>query len=62
MNLSLLAYVGPETTVPLLSFLASLGGVLLMFGKTAIRFAIRKVRTLVGLGDVTEPVGESDAS
>lgn len=56
----LFAYVGPETTVPLLSALASVGGFLLMFGKSTIRFAIRKVRGAVGLGDASETVGSSD--
>lgn len=60
MCLPLLAYVGPETTVPLLSFLASLGGFLLMFGKTTIRFAVRKVRGLLGLRDVSETVSGNE--
>lgn len=36
-----LLYIGPETFVPLLSFLAAIGGVLLMFGRRILA-TIRK--------------------
>jgi len=37
---SLLAYVGPETTVPLLSLLAVAGGVLMLIGSRIKHFCI----------------------
>ena len=39
MNAFLLAYIGPETTLPLASLLTSIVGVFLMFGRAVPRVA-----------------------
>ena len=37
MSALLLAYLGPETVLPVSSAIAAIGGVLLMFGKVTFR-------------------------
>ena len=37
MSALLLAYLGPETVLPISSAVAAIGGTLLLFGKTALR-------------------------
>jgi hypothetical protein len=47
----LFAYVGPETMMPLASFVAAIVGVFLMFGRSlmlAARNLARKIRALTG--------------
>lgn len=44
MTTTLLGYIGPETTLPLMSVLASIVGAFLMFGRSIIHFAKRGVR------------------
>jgi hypothetical protein len=41
----LFAYFGPETVMPVTSILATAAAVVMMFGKTILRFALGGVRT-----------------
>lgn len=59
---SLIAYVGPETAMPLLSAIAAVGGALLMFGKTTMRYLFRKSCSVIGLGRTEEPLDSSDSA
>jgi hypothetical protein len=40
MHLNILAYVGPETVLPVASVFAAITGALLMFGKGVWRFLV----------------------
>lgn len=42
MDFSTLAYIGPETAMPLLSAIATLIGVVLMAGKTTLKLIFQK--------------------
>ncbi len=44
---SLLAYVGPETTVSLMSLLAVIGGILMMVGGRIKHYCVAFVRRLI---------------
>lgn len=44
---SLLAYVGPETTVPLMSLLAVAGGVLMLIGARIKHFCVTVVKRVL---------------
>lgn len=44
---SLFAYVGPETTVSLMSLLAVIGGVLMMVGGRIKQYCVTFVRRLI---------------
>jgi hypothetical protein len=41
----LFAYFGPETVMPVTSILATAAAVVMMFGKTILRFTLGRVRT-----------------
>ena len=41
----LFAYFGPETVMPVTSIIATVAAVVVMFGKTLLRFAVGHVRT-----------------
>lgn len=53
----LLAYFGPETVLPLASVLATVFGVIMMFGRASFRFALAPFRWLFKKGNV--PAGGS---
>ncbi len=40
----MLAYIGPETTLPVLSVVAAVGGVFMMLGRNTFRFFGRLLR------------------
>ena len=44
LSSGILAYLGPETTMPLTSFLATIVALLLVFGKNLIQYAAGWVR------------------
>ena len=43
----LLAYVGPETMMPVASVIAAVAGVFMMFGRNVMSFGRRVVRTVL---------------
>jgi hypothetical protein len=47
MSVALFAYLGPETVLPLTSVVAAVAGVVLMFGRNALRFVAHSVRMLI---------------
>lgn len=60
----LFAYFGPETVLPATSIIATIVGVILMLGKSSIRWCVGLVRTAVGavLGRKAEPKAVEEAS
>lgn len=56
------AYVGPEATIPILSMIAAVGGVILMLGKTSFTFLLRKARGLLGFCQPDESLKGSDSA
>jgi hypothetical protein len=42
----LFAYFGPETFLPMASIIGAVGGVVMMFGRTILRWAARAKRAL----------------
>jgi hypothetical protein len=62
MAATLFAYVGPETTIPLLSMIAAVGGVILMLGRTTFSFLFRKAGRLLGLCRPAESIDGGDSA
>jgi hypothetical protein len=50
MSSVLVAYIGPETAMPLLSAIAAVAGAILMFGNTILRYLFRKTFRLITFG------------
>jgi hypothetical protein len=44
---TLLAYFSPETALPVTSIIATVFGLVMMFGRTAFRFVVRGARGLI---------------
>ena len=44
-SIAILAYLGPETMLPMTSVVAGVAGVLMMFGRTSLRWVLRSLRT-----------------
>ncbi|MBD3676710.1 MAG: hypothetical protein HUJ26_24630 [Planctomycetaceae bacterium] len=62
MNVSTLAYIGPENAMPLLSAIATLIGVVLMAGKTTLKLIFQTVLSFVGLAGDSREVKAADSS
>lgn len=58
---SLLGYIGPETALPFLSVVAAIFGAVMMMGKTATRFLVRRFLGLFGIR-AAEPTVEATNS
>lgn len=61
MDVMIFAYIGPETTIPLLSVIASVIGALLMCGRTTFKYLIRKAKRLIGFGHTAESLEGGDS-
>ena len=55
----LFAYFGPETVLPLASVLATVFGVVMMFGRASFRFALMPFRWIFKKGNA--PAGSASA-
>jgi hypothetical protein len=47
LSIAILAYLGPETMLPMTSVVAGVAGVLMMFGRNSHRWVLRSLRALV---------------
>ena len=62
MNADILAYIGPETAMPLLSAIAAIFGVFLMVGKTTVLYLGRMLCKPFVKRPVEQPVEPNESS
>lgn len=55
MSQMLFAYIGPETTLPLMSVVVSVVGAALIFGRSSIQFVKNRARTMLGKKTTSNP-------
>ena len=53
---TVLAYLGPETMLPMTSVVAGVVGVLMMFGRNSVRWSLAAVRRLAAKSGPVVPV------
>jgi hypothetical protein len=46
LSIAILAYLGPETMLPMTSVVAGVAGVLMMFGRSSHRWVMRSLRAI----------------